>query len=290
MTKRAEKRATPALRLAPFRRVVTDAPVSYSVYSAFSFYGPHLNNELPGTWLVAALGALGHETPAVRQTLYRMEGSQELESRAQGRVKFYRLSPAARAEAAAGLAKIMDDDARDWDGQWTLVQFRAGTEDRAERERLREVLRAEGFASAGGGLYLHPRDRSTRVLDAARGHGVRDMIEVFRGKRVPGVDDRAFVARYWNLDAITKQYERFLARYGALARHRPTEETAFVLRFAVVFDYLEAAWRDPELAPALLPPNWAGARARRLARDLYERLRPGALSFGLRFAVSTTEE
>lgn len=274
-----------APKLATFRQVVTDAPVSYSVFSAFSFYGARRGDELPGTWLVAALGALGHETAAVRQTLYRMEGSRELESRMSGRVKFYRLSPAARAEAEAGLAKIMDDDdALPWDGQWTIVQFRAGSEDRVERERLREVLRAEGFAAAGSGLYLHPRDRSSRLLAAASGHGVRDMIEVFRGIRITTdpVDDRTMVAQQWNLTEIETRYDDFLTRYSPLTRSAASlaHESAFVLRFAVVFDYLEAAWRDPDLAPSLLPAKWAGTRARRLARELYRRLLPAALAFG----------
>ena len=277
-------RARTAPRLATFRQVVADAPVSYSVFSAFSFYGARRGGELPGTWLVGALAALGHETAAVRQTLYRMEGSRELESRAAGRVKFYRLSPAARAEAEAGLAKIMNDDAQPWDGQWTIVQFRAGTEERVERERLREVLRAEGFAAAGAGLYLHPRDRSARLLAAASGHGVRDMLEVFRGTRITdaAVDDRAMVARHWNLAAIEARYDAFTTRYEPLARSAASlsQASAFVLRFAVVFDYLEAAWQDPELAPSLLPAKWAGTRARRLARELYRRLLPGALAFG----------
>ena len=273
-------RARATIRLAQFRDIVTDAPVSYSVYSAFSFYGSRRGGELPGTWLVAALGALGHETAAVRQTLYRMEASKELESRVVGRGKFYRLSAAARAEAEAGLAKIMDDDTQPWDGEWTLVQFRAGTETQVERERLREVLRAEGFAAMANGLYLHPRDRSARLLAAARDHGVRDMVEVFRGRRIDGEDDRALVARHWNLDDIASRYDAFVERFEPLARATFPTEAAFVLRFAVVFDYLEAAWQDPELTPALLPPKWAGTRARRLARDLYKRLLPGALAFG----------
>lgn len=277
-------RVRPSVRLSAFREIVTDAPVSYSVYSAFSFYGVRREGELPGTWLVAALGALGHETAAVRQTLYRMEASRELESRAAGRVKFYRLSPAARAEAEAGLAKIMEqEDTRAWDGDWTLVQFRPGTEGRVERERLREVLRAEGFAAATTGLYLHPRDRSARLLAAAREQGTRDMFDVFRGRRIEnGDDDQSLVARHWNLQAIASRYDAFVARFDPLAKAKSTlpDEMCFILRFAVVFDYLEAAWQDPELTAELLPAKWSGARARRLARDLYQRLLPGALTFG----------
>lgn len=272
----------PGLRIAPFRQIVADAPVSYSVYSAFSFYGSRRGGELPGTWLVSALGTLGHEVAAVRQTLYRMEGSQELVSRTAGRTKHYRLSPAARAEAEAGLARIMEEVGDDWDGLWTFVQFRAGSEDRVERERLRELLRAEGFAAAGSGLFVHPRDRSARLLSAAEAHGVADMIEVFRGRRLSAGSDREFVARYWRLEALAVRYRRFVARFGGLLarRSRMTRGDAFVLRFAVVFDYLETAWEDPDLPPSLLPPRWPGLRARQTARDLYQQLLPDALAFG----------
>src|SRR4051794_19888621 len=137
--------------LAPFRQTVVEAPVSYSIYSAFSFYGRRRGSELPGSWIVAALGDLGHRAAAVRQTLYRMEGSEELASRTEGRNKFYRLTPAAAAEADAGLDKILRGDEGSWDGQWTIVQFYAGSEQRVERERLRELLITEGFAPIGPG-------------------------------------------------------------------------------------------------------------------------------------------
>ena len=261
---------------------MTRAPVSYSIYSAFSFYGTRRGNELPGTWLTAALSALGHEIPAIRQTLYRMEGSRELVSRSVGRTKRYRLSSYARAEAEAGLAKIMEPVPGGWDRQWTLVKFQTGTEERIERERLREILHVEGFAQTGPQLFIHPRDRSARLLAALAEHEVADLVEVYRARRVSGGDERSFVNRHWNLSDLAERYQGFLERFLPLERLRgePPLETAFVLRFAVVFDYLETAWDDPELPAPLLPANWPGARARRVARALYQRYLPGALAFG----------
>jgi phenylacetic acid degradation operon negative regulatory protein len=273
--------APTASRLAPFRRVVTDAPVSFSVYSAFSFYGSRKGGELAGSWLVRALGALGHEAAAVRQTLYRMEQSDELESRVTGRVKFYRLTPAARAEAEAGLAKIMNAGDEPWDGEWTIVHFQPGTESRVERERLRAIVQAEGFAALGPGLYVHPRDRSSRLLDAAVEHGVRDMVEIFRGQRKEGDSARDFVAHHWRLEDIAAQYRRFVRRYEPLLPARAlSPAVSFLLRFAVVFDFLETAWHDPGFPQELLPNGWPGYRAHRLARDLYRALLSGAITFG----------
>lgn len=272
----------PTDRLVAFRAAVLEAPVSYSVYSAFSFYGSRRGRELPGPWLVAALGALGHETGAIRQTLYRMEGSRELVSRPSGRLKFYRLSPYARAEAEAGLEKIMRDVPAGWDGQWTMVHIRAGTEDRIARERFREIARVEGYASAGAGLLLHPRDRSSRLLTAAAELGLGDMLDIFRGRRIGGESDRAFVGSHWRLDELAQRYRAFLAKYRrvSVARLARSPGAAFLMRLAVVLEYLDTGWDDPDLPLPLLPKDWPGRTARRLARRLYLAFLPGALAFG----------
>jgi phenylacetic acid degradation operon negative regulatory protein len=269
-------------RLGTFRRVVLDAPVSYSVYSAFSFYGSRRGNELPGTWLVAALSALGHDVAAIRQTLYRMESSAVLLTRSVGRNKFYRLSAGARAEAEAGLEKIMAAVTPAWDRQWTIVQLSADGEERSGKELAREVLRAEGFARIGPNLFLHPCDRSARLVTAAQGHGIADMVTVFRGARAFPADDGAFARSIWDLDVIAAGYRRFIRRYQSLdARtHAVDDVDAFVIRFALVFDYLETAWKDPDLPPELLPDDWTGPVARRLAKSLYQRLLPQALAYG----------
>jgi phenylacetic acid degradation operon negative regulatory protein len=274
-------------RLETFRRVVLDAPVSYSVFSAFSFYGSRRGNELAGTWLVAALGALGHEVAAIRQTLYRMTRGAVLRSRAAGRNRFYRLSAGAHADAEAGLAKIMAPPAAAWDGLWTVVHLSAEGEGQSSKELVREVLRAEGFARLGPNLVVHPRDRTARVTAAARAHGVAGLLTIFRGERLLPAPDLAFVERVWDLTGIASGYHGFLRRYAAIQQRagRFDDREAFLLRFALVFEFLETAWQDPDLPPELLPPEWPGADARELAQVLYRRLLPQALAFGDRLVA-----
>ena len=267
------------LRIHPFRKIVADAPVSYSVYSALSFYGVKRGGELPGPWLVRALGELGHATAAIRQTIYRMEATNELQSRIDGRTKHYRFTPAARAEAQAGLAKIMEEEPEPWDGRWTLVHVASESHGRTERERLLEIIRAEGFAPMGKGYFLHPRDRTARLMAAASESGMGDLLDVFRATRVGGEASREVAARYWDLSALSRQYDRFLVRYRPILadRHPIEPRAAFVLRFAVVLDFLETAWRDPNLTSEFLPRDWPGIRAQRAARELYKRLLPAAI-------------
>jgi phenylacetic acid degradation operon negative regulatory protein len=111
-------------------------------------------------------------------------------------------------------------------------------------------------------------------------------LTVVRGRRQGG-SDRQLVERVWSLDELATGYREFLARYRPLARRsRWDDQDAFRLRFAVVLDFLEVAWRDPELPPALAPHRWPGARARQLAADLYHRFLPGAIRFGDAIAAS----
>ena len=262
---------------------VTDAPVSYLIYSALSFYGDRRGGEVAGTWFVAALESLGVSPAAVRQTLFRMERDGELISRRAGRVKMYRASPYARAEIGAGVQKIFATPETGWDGYWTLVLTRFPTEMRLERERVRNILQVEGFAPLGNGTYVHARDRAKRLRRAVGDLGVAEFVTAFRVDKIHGVSDRDFAYAYWDLERLGEEYAVFLRRFDPLGRRRAATiplATQFGLRFAVVLSFLEVAWKDPELPASMLPARWAGVKARLLARRLYQRFLPGALAFG----------
>ena len=252
-------------------------PVSYAVYSSLSFFGPSAGDELPGRWFVAALGRVGHDAAAVRQTLWRMEQSGELAGRSAGRQRFYRFTPLARAEARLGLARIMEPLAEGWDGTWTIVHLRFGTGQRTARERVIAALHAAGFRSPMPGVFLHPRDHRGDIDALAQETG-HDRVLVFRGKRIGGPDDGAFARSLWDLDGLDRRYRAFRSTWSGDARRRQwRSEEAFAARFALVFSYLDIAWHDPELPATLLPARWPGGQARAIARDLYRRLQPGAL-------------
>ena len=262
---------------------VRDAPVSYLLYSALSFYGDRRGGEIAGTWFVAALETLGVDPAAVRQTLFRMERDEELVGRKIGRVKLYRASAYARAEIGAGVQKIFAPVEREWDGYWTVVLTQFPTDMRLERERVRSILQVEGFAPLGNGAYVHARDRSDRLRAALADLGVAEYVMAFRADKVHGISDRDFALAHWDLDALRDDYAEFLAKFEPVASRQASAfdlETHFALRFAVVLSFLEVAWKDPELPASMLPARWPGTKARALARRLYDRFLPGALAFG----------
>jgi phenylacetic acid degradation operon negative regulatory protein len=257
------------------------APASRFVYSSLGFFGSRRGGALPGLWFTRSLGSLGIGEATVRQTLWRMEKSGELEVRRRGRTKLYAGSPSTLAVIEAGTEKMLGPVEGPWDEEWTLVHFQFDAEDRNARDLVRDVLQVEGFARLGPGVYVHPRDRAARVTRAVGEMGLARHLNAFRGRRfVPGNDAR-FARRLWDLAGISERYRRFVRRYEPLSKvdsaawHR---EEAFAVRFALVFDYLEVAWDDPELPTELLPDRWPGAKARSLVRRLYHALLPASIA------------
>ncbi len=258
------------------------APTSDFIYSSMSFFGRRQGGELPGTWFVNAIGSLGIEERAIRQTLFRMERNGSVLTRPVGRVKFYRPSLFTAAMLDAGIARLTERVSAEWDGTWTLVHFRIGEEDRRIRDRVREVLLVEGFGALGPALYLHPRDRSTSLTAIAKELGLVDRVKVFRGARIAGMDSRRLAHELWDVSALAIRYGNFVRRFLPVVKapaSRWTTEEAFALRFAFMFEFFRISWNDPALPPSLLPPGWPGEGARRLAGQLMKRLIPGAVRY-----------
>jgi len=263
---------------------VYKGPPNPLIYSALSAYGRRRGGELPGPWFVAALEPLKQTPAATRQALFRMESGGELVARKKGRIKQYRLSAYGLAAIEVGAEKLLTPPAKEWDGQWTLVQYRFGSDERMARDAVHRLLELEGFAALGRGLYLHPRDRIERVQRILEGVDVRDQVVFFRARRISREKkDKEFVKRLWDLTDLDKRYRKFVRSFEKLSR-RPskswTDQEAFAWRFAVVMSYLPVAWADPELPPVMLPAKWAGYRARDIAKRLYESLLPGTLAYG----------
>jgi phenylacetic acid degradation operon negative regulatory protein len=262
----------------PWLSTIARVPISYFVYSAFSFFGRKRGGELPGGWFIAALTDAGRDEAAIRQTLYRMEREGELIARRDGRMKFYRPSGYAAAEIDAGTEKIFDRPKREWDGQWTMVRVGLRTAVTAkQRERVIALLAVEGFVQLDANLFVHPRGAAERLLEALSPRARADVV-VMRGKLLDAAA-QPFLVSLWKVDELSARYRRVLVTLGRIderERSGISDRDAFLMRFAVVFDYLAVAWEDPDLPSDVLPADWPGAETRAAAAALYERLLPAA--------------
>ncbi|MEP6765638.1 MAG: PaaX family transcriptional regulator C-terminal domain-containing protein [Gemmatimonadaceae bacterium] len=257
------------------------ATTSDFIYSSLSFFGSK-RGPLPGLWFVEAISSLGIEEQAIRQTLFRLERTGVVVSKRKGRQKWYSASPATEAVLRAGRERVAVPVEASWDGNWTLVHFRVGEDDRDTRDRLRDVLLVQGFGALGPGLYLHPRDRSDGVVDAATKLGIADKLNVFRGPHIAGPNVSRLAHELWDVAAIAARYRKFQKRFSSIANDpletlKPSE--AFAVRFGCMFEFFRITWDDPSLPPDLLPAEWPAEEARETANTLIRGLLPGAVQY-----------
>ena len=267
------------------------APTSDFVYSSLSFLRDRFPDGIPGTWFVDALGEIGVDARAVRQTLLRMTKTGVLRAVRIGRANLYSPMPATWNILDAGRARTTEAVNDDWDEQWTIVHLRFEERDREVRDRLRDVMLVHGFGRLRSGVYLHPRDRVDLVLNAAESLGSAQSIAVFRGRRRGPPNDAQLTRELWDLAALGARYKSFVQHFAPVARagaRHWSDQQAFALRFAYMFELFRITWDDPSLPTRFLPDDWPGPEARRLAEELRTQLRPGALRFANEIATART--
>ena len=254
------------------------------VYSCLAVYGRDRTTKwLPGPWFVAALEDLGRNADAVRQTLFRMTRMQQLAVRKVGRTNHYKLSQYGEVAAESGSRKLFEPRIGSWDGRWSLVSYSYASDERTQRDRLRGLLELHGFAALGRGHYVHPREFPDALMQTLMGPMCRpDRVSVFRAERFGPADATSFVAGLWDLEGINHRYRLFLAEFSKIRRRRSLyrrPRDAFRVRLALSVAYLQVAWQDPDLPSSLLPREWGGHQAQRLAQRFYLDLMPRTLEY-----------
>jgi phenylacetic acid degradation operon negative regulatory protein len=218
--------------------------------------------------VIAAFARLGVAEKATRQALMRTSVDGWLSAEKAGRLTQWHLTRAGQRLLTEGAGRIYSftSAAENWDGRWLLVAARIPDGDRSTRHAVRTRLSWAGLGWLGPGLWIsaHPEREAevTRVLAEAGVVGAH----LFTATR-SGLDGAADMVRTaWDLDAIERQYERFIDDFGAaepgdvLARH--VELVHAWRRFPAI---------DPGLPRELLPASWRGLEAARLFSGLHER-------------------
>lgn len=220
--------------------------------------------------LTALLDCFGIPEATVRVAASRLRKDGWLATARDGRETVCSLTPAAWDMLDEGRARIFRRAEGPWDGHWHMVIYQVPETDRALRERLRRRLAWQGFGPLSASVWVSPHDRATQVkAEFADQPSAR--LDVFRSRSDDAGADREIAARAWDLAALGRDYQEFLARYrprlpryadGALGG-----PAALVERTRLVSDYRRFPFRDPDLPAELLPPDWPG----REAHDLFLR-------------------
>jgi phenylacetic acid degradation operon negative regulatory protein len=225
--------------------------------------------------VIAALARLGIAEKATRQALMRTAAGGWLSAEKDGRRTRWHLTAAARRLLTDGAERIYSfrPAAENWDGRWLLVAAQVPDGDRGARHVLRTRLSWAGFGSLGPGLGIsaHP-EREGEAARALREAGLAPAdAQVFVATRSGLADAGSMVRAAWDLAAIEREYERFIAEFSGPGPDDPLARQVELVH----------AWRrfpaiDPALPAELLPARWNGLEAARLFAGRHERWSGGA--------------
>ncbi|MET8943995.1 PaaX family transcriptional regulator C-terminal domain-containing protein [Streptomyces sp. NPDC004542] len=242
-----------------------------------SFFGIHVlgrDTALSSSSLIDVFAQAGITEEAVRSTLTRMVKRGLLERHRRGRKTYFGLTPRAVDVLQEGHDRIWHTGAvnRTWDGTWTLVGFSLPEAWRSERHDLRSRLVWNGFGPLQNGLWVAPG--TVDVPEVVAGLGLDPYLRVFRGA-VAGAptEARTVLRSAFDVEAIAKGYEEFLARWGADAEAPDDggEPDALVRQLLLHTDWLGQVRQDPHLPAEHLPEDWPAGRAEHVFRTLARR-------------------
>lgn len=159
---------------------------------------------------------------------------------------------------------------------WTMVMGWSGRLGGAEQDALRKQLWQDGFRLVAPGVFALPGPPPATLQAALERLGLGRRLWVCQMSELPGTGQlplSELVGAAWDLAPAIADYRIFIERYAPLqgsvrAMPRLAPRAAFMLRTLLLCDWRRAQRHDPQLPSALLPPDWPGARAAALCREL----------------------
>ncbi|MFB7406359.1 PaaX family transcriptional regulator [Streptomyces sp. NPDC056202] len=273
------------------------------IVSLYGAYGRTPDGSpMPVAALIRLLAVLGVDAPSVRSSVSRLK-------------RRGLLLPGRTADGAAGYA--LSDDARrlldDGDRRiyartepklsegWVLAVFSVPEAERHKRHLLRSRLARLGFGTAAPGVWIAPARLYDETRNALERLELSPYVDLFRGDHLGYAATAGAVARWWDLPAIARLHEDFLAAHEPVLRAwraapagagapgdtaAPGDAEAPGGVEAAYRDYLLVldSWRrlpyaDPVLPAELLPDDWPGRRSAEVFTALHELLRDRGAEF-----------
>jgi phenylacetic acid degradation operon negative regulatory protein len=225
--------------------------------------------------LIGLASPFGLNERLVRTATARLAQEGWLEGHRAGKLSEYRLSRDGRERFAEATRRIYSAPDSEWSGRWTLVvvpPMRA-----PERNELKEELIWRGFGELSGNVFAHPELDSDSLRKRQSRPGLLSKVIVFDANLADGDAPQRLVSLGWDLEDLGLRYRRFVRRFervlAALEGVRTLDHrSCFIVRTLLIHEYRRLHLRDPLLPPRLLRPNWPGAQAAALCRDIYARV------------------
>lgn len=225
--------------------------------------------------LAALLASFGVNERLVRTSLTRLVNDDLLTTHNVGRRSFYSVKPDAIELFRQADDRIYRSADTDWDGIWTFVVIDGSESTAGQRQRLRQELSWAGFGVVAPNVLASPVASAEAAAAVARHVGGFEHLVITRSTvfESDGVSSGSALAeRSAPLAEIAGRYREFVERFerfDASTAGGLEPEISFKLRTMLIASFRRIVLADPMLPASLLPPDWAGRRARAVAAALY---------------------
>jgi phenylacetic acid degradation operon negative regulatory protein len=251
-----------------------DQSPRHLILSLFGLYAREEPHWLSVRSLIALMEDLDVDAAATRSSVSRLKKRGVLEPDKVDGQAGYALSPAALAVLRAGDARIWSRPRASVADGWLVVVFSVPEAERGKRHELRSLLTRLGFGTAAPGVWVAPGTAYDETLASLDRAGLTAYTELFRGDYLGFGPAAVRVGEWWDLPAIARLYDEFVAEHRALTRLRsPDPARAFTAYVPMLTAWRRLPYLDPGIPLDLLPDGWPGVRAGDLFSELDDRLR-----------------
>jgi phenylacetic acid degradation operon negative regulatory protein len=243
-----------------------------------------MGNWLPIAGTVDLMAQFGLDGPSVRTAVFRLKQRGWLVAETRGGSRGYALTPLALTALASGDEIIWHArQPADLADGWCVVNFSVPESARAKRHQLRAHLAAIGFGNVGTAMWIAPARMKGAAEQAIAELGLDKYAAIFVGDYVGGQDLTTLLYDSWDLAAIDRRYQDFIARFQAEAAALEAsgvvgQQQAFIAYLGVVDQWRKLPFRDPGLPREVLAEDWSAPAAAALFARLVALLEGRALA------------
>jgi len=229
--------------------------------------------------LVKAMSLMGINERLVRTSVFRLVKEDWLCAKRVGRRSYYRFTTYGENEYQRAASRIYGEPKTPWNGRWQLLLVR-DIEESVIREKFRRSLQWQGFRLISPGVFAKPESGGISVMQTLEEFGVKDQVIPMEASTFEGTSKNllsSIVAEHWHLKDVADRYKVFLRRFDEINSLLDGGITfsmadAFVVRVLLIHDLRRAILQDIRLPDEILPADWPGRAAEKLAANIYQKV------------------
>ena len=158
---------------------------------------------------------------------------------------------------------------RFWDGLFTQCSYDIEEVNKRTRDVWRAKIQDLNFGQFQKSVYISPFDFSQDLWEFISQKNLQRNVSLARIKFV-GINPKEIASATWPLNKLAKQYQKIINRFEKELEEKkvPLEQ----VKREFLSDYLNILFEDPLLPSELLPVNWVGFGAKKIAQKITKTL------------------